>query len=333
LNTGFDIAFFGSSLVPAYGSIIRALAGRGHQVTFYEPDPAGACAALASAACADVVVTASGVGEFDEWLEAGVLELRDAGNRDKLVAFWDVDAPATLDRLHANPTDPLVRLIHAYDVVFTCGGGPPVVEAYRRLGAALCVPIYEALDPRTHFPVPPVERFAGDLGFLGAWLPDRDARAAELLLEAAERLPERAFVLGGTGWEATPMPPNVRRVGQVYAHEHNAFNASVRAVLNINVMRVFEAAGAGACIVTDRFAGIEAFLEPGREVLVAEDGAALARIVDQLSPERARAVGLAARARVLAEHTYDHRAREVERVLDALAAGRTGASVEMEAER
>src|SRR5690242_15064013 len=200
MKSRLNIAFFGSSLVSAYWNgaatyyrgIIRALDQLGHSVTFYEPDaydrqrhrdipdpewarvvvypgddPAGARAALASAAGADLVVKASGVGVFDEWLEAGVLELRHAGNRDKLVAFWDVDAPATLDRVHADPADPFARLIPAYDVVFTYGGGPPVVEAYRRLGAALCVPIYNALDPSTHFPAEPAARFAGDLGFLG----------------------------------------------------------------------------------------------------------------------------------------------------------------------
>jgi spore maturation protein CgeB len=363
---GLDIAFFGSSLVSAYWNgaatyyrgIVRALAARGHRVTFYEPDAfdrqrhrdipepdwarvvvyagddvAAARAALASAVAADLVIKASGVGVFDAWLEENVLELRRAGNRGKLVAFWDVDAPATLDRVRADAGDPFAPLIPEYDVVFTYGGGGPVVAAYRELGAALCVPIYNALDPSTHFASPPVERFAGDLGFLGNRLPDREARVEEFLLRAAELLPDRTFVLGGAGWEGKPMPPNVRYVGHVYTRDHNAFNGSVRAVLNVNrasmaryghspATRVFEAAGAAACIITDAFVGVEAFLAPGREVLVAEDGAEVARILGSLAPERARAVGLAARARVLAEHTYDHRAREVERALDGLGAGR-----------
>ena len=49
MRSGMDIAFFGSSLVSAYWNgaatyyrgIIRALHGRGHRVTFYEPDAYG----------------------------------------------------------------------------------------------------------------------------------------------------------------------------------------------------------------------------------------------------------------------------------------------------
>ncbi|HYP16370.1 MAG TPA: glycosyltransferase, partial [Opitutus sp.] len=58
------------------------------------------------------------------------------------------------------------------------------------------------------------------------------------------------------------------------------------------------------------------FLEPGKEVLVAHDGADVARHVETLTPERAAAIGQAARARVLAEHTYAHRVTQLEAVLE-----------------
>jgi spore maturation protein CgeB len=79
--------------------------------------------------------------------------------------------------------------------------------------------------------------------------------------------------------------------------------------------RVFEAAGAGACLITDAWAGIEMFLEPGREVLLAGDGAEVAALLDALTPERARCIGAAARRRILARHTYAERARIVEEML------------------
>jgi spore maturation protein CgeB len=78
--------------------------------------------------------------------------------------------------------------------------------------------------------------------------------------------------------------------------------------------RVFEAAGAGACLITDFWEGIELFLEPETEVLVARDGQDVAEIMAALSPERAQAIGQAALARVLREHTYDHRAVEADRI-------------------
>jgi spore maturation protein CgeB len=346
------IAFFASSLVSAYWNgaatyyrgIVRALDARGHRITFYEPDaysrqehrdiddppwakvvvyPATAEAALAAVESArhfDLVVKASGVGVFDELLEAAVLELR---NRSNLVAFWDVDAPATLDRVHHNPRDPFTSLIPRYDAIFTYGGGDPVVSAYTALGARQCLPIYNALDPQTHHPVPPDPRFQGDLGFLGNRLPDREARVDEFFFEAASRLPDAQFLLGGAGWGDKAKTANVRYFDHVYTRDHNAFNCTPRAVLNVSresmarygfspATRVFEAAGAGACLITDAWEGIELFLEPGKEVLIAHDGYDVADLLRFLTPDRARELGEAGRRRVLAQHTYAHRAAEVE---------------------
>jgi len=361
------ISFFGSSLVSSYWNgaatyyrgMIRALHDRGHRVTFYEPDafdrqahrdlddpdwaevvvyPASGesavLAALEAARGADVIVKASGVGVHDAFLEREVLSLRRAGN---IVVFWDVDAPATLERLARQPEDAFRPLIPRYDLILTYGGGEPVVTAYRSLGARECVPIYNALDPLTHHPVAPQGRFEGLLGFLGNRLPDREQRVREFFFTAAAKLPGRTFLLGGNGWDAAcGAPDNVRLLGHVYSRDHNAFNCTPRAVLNINrdsmarfgfspPTRVFEAAGAGACLITDEWQGIESFLEPGREVLVARDGAEVAAIADGLTAPRAAQIGHAALERVLAKHTYAHRALEVERILLA------GASAEVAA--
>ncbi len=358
-------AFFGSSLVSAYWNgaatyyrgIIRALAARGHSITFYEPDaydrqahrdmeeppwarvvvfPARQDALerrLEDARAADVIVKASGIGVFDEFLERAVLSLR---RPDNFVAFWDVDAPATLDRVHADASDRFRPLIPRYDVVFTYGGGPPVVEAYKALGARECVPVYNALDPDTHFRVRPDPRFGGDLGFVGNRLPDREARVEQFFLRAAELMPERTFLLAGNGWDDRPVPPNVKRFGHLYTRDHNAFNSTPLAVLNISresmarygfspATRVFEAAGAAACIITDAWTGLELFLDPGTEVLVARSGAEVAGQLAALTPETARRIGQAAQRRILAEHTYARRAMHVERVLggERTAAGRT----------
>jgi spore maturation protein CgeB len=165
-----------------------------------------------------------------------------------------------------------------------------------------------------------------DLAFLGNRLPDREERVDEFFLRAAELLPGRRFLLGGAGWESRELPPNVDVLGHVSTNEHNAFNCSPLAVLNVlrasmaqngwsPATRVFEAAGAGACVVTDAWEGIEHFLEPESEVLVAEGGEDVAALVEGLSPERARAIGRAARQRLLDEHTYEHRAAQVEAAL------------------
>lgn len=357
MNQGLKIAFFGSSLVSAYWNgaatyyrgMIRALSDRGHQITFFEPDAFGRQAhrdlpdpdwativvypaaevavfeALNQAKTADLIIKASGVGVFDSLLEAAVLDLKHSGN---LIAFWDVDAPATLERVQSDLTDPFRALIPQYDLILTYGGGDPVVEAYRALGAKACVPIYNALDATSHYPVSPDPRFAADLSFLGNRLPDREARVEEFFLKAAALVPEATFLLGGSGWEDKPLPRNVRPLGHLPTADHNAFNCTPRAVLNISrasmarygfspATRVFEAAGAGACLITDAWEGIELFLEPGAEILVAENGAEVAEWLRSLNPDRARQIGEAARQRILAEHTYAHRAAQLETLLNS----------------
>jgi spore maturation protein CgeB len=355
------IAFFGSSLVSAYWNgactyyrgIVRALDARGHRITFYEPDAFDRQAhrdiddppwaevvvyeprdepavreVVAGAAEADVVVKASGVGVFDAVLEDAVAALEGPEAR----IFWDVDAPATLASMETEAENPLRELIPAYDMVFTYGGGQPVIDRYASLGARSCTPIYNALDPETHHPEPPRPELACDLGFLGNRLPDREARVEEFFFRAAEALPSSAFMLGGNGWEDRVADlGNIRYLGHVAPGDHNALNRSALAVLNVSresmatngwspATRVFEAAGAGACLITDEWQGVEEFLAPGEEVLVARDGAEVAELLSGLDPERARAIGEAALEQVLAEHTYDRRAEQVEAILEGVPA-------------
>lgn len=356
------IAFYGSSLLSSYWNgaatyyrgLLSQLARHGHRATFYEPDafdrqqhrdiePPDWCevrvypateeavrAVIAEAAGADVVVKASGVGVFDDVLLAGTMA---AARPGALRVYCDVDAPATLAEIAAAPDHLLRRVLPELDLVMTYGGGPPVIEAYEGFGAPRCVPIYNALDPATHHPVPPEERFRADLSFLANRLPDREARVERFFLDAAARLSSHRFLLGGNGWDTKPMTENVRRIGHVGTAEHNAFNTSSLAVLNVvrdsmasvgfsPATRVFEAAGAGACLITDAWVGLELFLAEGEEVLVARDGQDVAEHLRTLTPQRAKAIGEAARRRMLAEHTYERRGVELDALLRSMAAAK-----------
>ena len=357
-----NIAFYGSSLLSSYWNgaatyyrgIIRDLAQRGYAVTFYEPDaferqqhrdieppdwasvvvyPAtieGAKSVIAQAAGADIVVKAIGVGVFDNELLEGVMA---AARMDAVRIFWDVDAPATLAELRADQDHPMHKVVPKLDLVLTYGGGPPVIAAYEQIGARRCVPIYNALDPSTHHTVRGETRFDADLSFLGNRLPDREARVEEFFLKAATRLPAYRFLIGGSGWHDKAMPRNVRHIGHVYTREHNAFNSSPKTVLNVArdsmasvgyspATRVFEAAGAGACLITDAWIGLECFLKENEEVLVARDGIEVAAHVEALTPARARAIGEAARTRILRDHTYARRGAEVDAILTSAIAAR-----------
>ncbi len=361
------IAFYGSSLLSAYWNgaatyyrgMLSELAGRGYAVTFYEPDAfdrqahrdidppdwaevvvypateAAARQAAAEAARADVVVKASGVGVFDDLLLSEVMAHAPA---HAVRIFWDVDAPATLAAMRDGGETRLRETLPELDLVLTYGGGPPVVRAYEAAGARLCRPIYNALDPVTHHPAPHDGRFEGDLGLLANRLPDRETRIDEFFLRPAALLPDLRFLLGGAGWDDKLTPANVQRVGHVGTADHNAFNCSATAVLNVSresmadvgfspATRVFEAAGAGACLITDAWEGVELFLAPDEEVLVARDGQDVADILSGLDRARARSIGEAARRRVMAEHTYARRAAEADQLIRARLAARRERSV------
>jgi spore maturation protein CgeB len=342
------IGFYGSSLLSSYWNgaatyyrgLLKELARLGYDITFYEPDVydrqknrdmeapdwcrvvvyEGTTHAMIQvaqrAAEADIVVKASGVGFEDDALMRALL---DHARPEALKVFWDVDAPATLAQLRDEPDHPLHGALREIDLVLTYGGGEPVVYAYRAMGATDCVPIYNALDPETHHPVKSDPRFACDLAFLGNRLPDREARVESFFLEPAANAPGQQFLLGGSGWGDKPVAPNVRWLGHVGTRDHNAFNVTPKTVLNISrdsmasngfspATRVFEAAGAGACLITDEWLGIELFLKPDEEILVARDGKDVADILRGLTPTRAKAIGTRALQRVLAEHTYALRA-------------------------
>ncbi len=195
------IAFWGSSLVSAYWNgaatyyrgILRALAQLGNQIVFFEPDafdrqkhrdiedpdwariivydPKDTSEVnrhLAASSHFDIVVKASGVGVLDDLLEARISALPHSVCK----VFWDVDAPATLDRLAINRDDPFHCALPHYDLVLTYGGGTRVTDQYCAIGTRRCVAIYNAFDPDIHFPVPPDPRFTCDLSFLGNRLPD-----------------------------------------------------------------------------------------------------------------------------------------------------------------
>lgn len=348
------IFVFGSSLTSSYWNgaatyyrgIYKNLHALGYEILFAEPDiynrqnnrdagdidyaevvvystPRELDRMLARACDADLVIKHSGVGADDELLEREVLRCRCCGTR---AAFWDVDAPATLARVERNPEDPFLALIPQYDYIFTYGGGSPVVSRYLQLGARNCHPIYNALDPQTHHPVPPAPELACDLVFVGHRLPDRERRVDDFFFRAADLAPGLSFILGGEGWTGKAMPRNVRWIGHVGTGDHNRVNCSARMVLNINrdsmaavgfspPTRVFEAAGAGACVITDAWPGVETFFQPGEEILLASSAEEIISYLFSLDATRSAGIGAAMRARALRDHTYSLRARQVDSIL------------------
>jgi spore maturation protein CgeB len=145
-------------------------------------------------------------------------------------------------------------------------------------------------------------------------------------------MPERRFVLAGSQYpEYFPWSANVLYKRHLSPDQHPAFYCSSRLTLNVTRRpmaetgfcpsgRLFEAAACGAPILSDSWAGLDQFFEPGLEILVASSTAdaiaAIERPDDQL-----REMAERARQRTLAEHTSERRAAELEEILVTQSSG------------
>lgn len=246
--------------------------------------------------------------------------------------FYDLDTAVTLEKVKAHETVPYIPLhgLADFDLVLSYVGGRALVELKTLLDARRVAPLYGCVDPELHQPVPKSEHYEADLSYLGTYAADRQQILKELFLEPARQLPRQKFLVGGAQYPADfPWNENIWFVRHVPPGEHPAFYCSSRATLNVTRSamagfgycpsgRLFEAAACATPIVSDSWEGLDTFFEPGRELLTATSGE---DVVDMLAreTEELREIGKAGRARVLAEHTAEHRSCQLIAALEAAA--------------
>jgi spore maturation protein CgeB len=299
--TFMKLVVLASRLTEFADKLLLTMSARGHTVERISPESYGLEHSLDQARDADFLLKVSGLGIFDAWLEHVAVHFK--SDRTSVV-FWDLDAPSTLHRMKAAFRDPFRPLLPKFDLVLATGGGRRAAEDYVDLGARACVPLYPAVEPAPRSRDP---RYESDLSYLSVTC---DALAREFLFKPAARLPAMRFVWGtGSGTcDDVQIPANVERV---HVEDVSSFFGSAHAVI-ARPGHLLKVAAAGACpIILDR--SNELFGED--EVLRAVDGKHVAELLWSLPPERLRAIGRAAQRRVLAEHTYERRAEELERVL------------------
>ena len=174
--------------------------------------------------------------------------------------------------------------------------------------------------------------------YLGTYSDDRQPKLQRLFVEAAEALPQERFLLAGAQYpDELGWPENVWRFPHIPPAEHSSFYCSSRFTLNLTrasmvaagwspSVRLFEAAACGAAIISDAWPGLDRLLTPGKEILLAETTEDVLRILRETTPAARKALGEAARARILAEHTSDQRAAELERIVRGIPTKRAHAA-------
>jgi spore maturation protein CgeB len=334
---------WGNGHATNYRALMRSLGERGHDVLFLErdvpwyaserdmPDPVGGSTRLygsveelaeehgEAVAAADLVVVGSYV---PDGVRVGNWVCDRAGGA---TAFYDIDTPVTLAKLAEGDEEYLdPELLRRFDLYLSFTSGPTLELLERRWGARHAAGFHCLVDPDAYSPVEVERRW--DLGYLGTYSHDRQPQVQRLLVEPARLEKRRRFCVAGPGYPAeVEWPANVERLEHLPPGEHAAFYRSQRLTLNVTraamrragfspSVRLFEAAACGVPIISDRWPGIETFLDPGREILLADEAADVVAALRR-EDEELIAIGAAARERVLAEHTADRRAEQLEELV------------------
>jgi spore maturation protein CgeB len=244
--------------------------------------------------------------------------------------FYDMDAPVTLDRLRRGEAPDYVPEYGyaGFDLVLSFTGGGTLEALRRELGAADVAPLYGSVDPDAHRPVRVRRSARFDLTYLGTYAPDRQAALEELLVEPARRRPDRRMAIAGSMYPASGFPwqPNIFYLSHMPPPDHAAFYSASTFTLNVTrgamaaagycpSGRLFEAAACGTPLVSDWWDGLDHFFEPGGEIVVARSSGDVVQALEMPDGER-RTMARRARERVLASHSADCRARELEQIID-----------------
>jgi spore maturation protein CgeB len=342
---------WGNGHATLWRGLIRALTTRGHSVVFYEHDvpyyrmnrdlfelPGGELVLYEDwsevtsqserhIAEADVAMVTS---YCPHGVEATELVLC-APHATRV--FYDLDTPVTLSRLRRREPIGYIgpRGLEGFDLVLSYTGGGALDALRSELRAERVAPLYGHVDPDVHRPVEPLDRFASNLSYLGTYAADRQNQLEALFVEPARRRAQQRFLIGGAQYpQDFPWSENIFFARHLPPSEHPAFFSSSRLTLNVTRQamaemgwcpsgRLFEASACGTAVLSDGWDGLDAFFEPGEEILVAQTTEDAIAALD-LTDAEIRRIAAAGRERTLAEHTSAKRAETLESILKAATA-------------
>jgi spore maturation protein CgeB len=348
------IVIFGLAVSSSWGNghatlwrgLLQALSGMGHRLVFFEKDvpyyaahrdlvaPEGWTLHLhrdwdQARKLAERELDDADVGMVTSYCPDGVAATELVlASRARVRCFYDLDTPVTLQRLAAGEAVPYIgpRGLAGFDLVLSYTGGAALTELADRLGAVRTAPLYGSVDPKVHRPVE-ATGMVYLASYLGTYSEDRQDRLEQIFLEPARRMPERAFALAGSLYpEGLALPANVHVRTHVPPPEHPAFYCAATVTVSVTRAamaqmgycpsgRLFESAACGVPVLSDWWEGLDAFFEPGREILIARSTEEALEALRRPAMELAQ-IGRAARQRVLAEHKAAARAGELLRLLD-----------------
>jgi len=352
------IVIFGLSITSSWGNghattfraLTQALAARGHKILFFEknaewyasnrdlPEPPY-CRVRLFRTWDDVLPQARralyncDVAMVGSYFPDGVRALDEMLRSTAPVkTFYDIDTPITVETLRRRGRADylLTEQIPELDLYFSFTGGPMLREIESRFGAKRGVPLYCSFDPDRHRSWRVNKRYQCDLSYMGTYAADRQAKIEEMLCGPARRLPDRRFLVAGPQYPTSVRwPANVRHIRHLNPPRHASFYSSSRLTLNVTrdlmveagyspSVRLFEAAGCGATIISDTWPGLDRFFTPGKEILLPRSADDVVGYLTGMDDAELREIGRRGQERVMAEHTAQKRAEEFEEYVRAV---------------
>ena len=346
------LVFFGLSLSSSWGNghattyrgLLRALADLGHEIIFYEEDVPWYAENRDLAApdfCRLKLYRSLDEIDRDDLRQAdaatigsyvtGSSELAALVRQhpDALLSYYDIDTPVTVAKLDRGGAEYLAAAtIPEFDFYFSFTGGPIMERLSSKYGARRVQLLGCSADPQLYHPLHQPRDYA--LGYLGTYDASRQPMLDRLLIEPARRLPDRRFIVAGPQYPSDlAWPSNVERIDHLPPREHTAFYNALQFAANVTradmveagyspSVRMFEAAACGRPVITDAWAGLEHFFEPGEEALVCRTPEDVVRLLSLTESER-ESIGERGRRRVLRDHVAVVRAQTF---VDTLASAR-----------
>ena len=333
---------WGNGHATTFRALLRAFAGRGHDILFLERDvpwyrnnrdiaDPDYCRLEFYHSVEELSHWLSDIREADavmvgSYVPEGVAVGRFVQDHAHgVTAFYDIDTPVTLAKLEQGDREYLSpEIIPGYDVYLSFTGGPTLECIEQRYGSPMARALYCSVDPDAYPRLDVPKKW--DLTYLGTYSDDRQPTLETLLIEPARRLPHLKFAVAGPQYpDSIDWPANVERIDHLPPADHAEFYAASRFTLNVTradmiaagwspSVRLFEAASCATPLISDKWEGLDQLFVPGREILLAGTSE---EVVAQLTDApAAAAIGRAARNRILSAHTADHRASELERHLE-----------------
>jgi spore maturation protein CgeB len=241
------------------------------------------------------------------------------------ILYYELDVPTSLPKYGGFSFNYFEGAdLGEYDIILSPSEG--VVKDLLELGANRIEFVHFGVDPDLFFPISIKQDI--DVFFYGTSDYNREESCRMLISKPSEKL-KANFVVSGINFEV-----NLSKAKKIPMIPFNKWrNYACASKINLNIprenhaktyatstSRPFELAAMGCCIISSPYNGMEKWFDIGKEIFLANSFSEAIDLYNWLLADESarRNAGKKARQRVLSEHTFKHRARQLWNIVNSL---------------